>query len=70
MFLDGKERSVRRGREAKEQVAIALGIRPDGRREIPGRCLERKGRARPSERSSHMRTGRFARFMPCGPEQE
>ena len=36
VFLDGTFLSVRRGKTAKEPVYIALGIQPDGRREILG----------------------------------
>jgi len=36
VFLDGSLLSIRRGKTAKEPVYIALGIKPDGRREIPG----------------------------------
>jgi len=36
VFLDGTFLSVRRGKTAKEPVYIALGIKPDGRREILG----------------------------------
>ena len=36
MFLDGTFLSIRRGKTAKEPVYIALGIKPDGRREILG----------------------------------
>ena len=35
MFLDGTL-SIRRGKTAKEPVYIALGIKPDGRREVLG----------------------------------
>ena len=34
IYLDGTFLSVRRGKAAKEPVYLALGIRPDGRREI------------------------------------
>ena len=36
IYLDGTFLSVRRGKAAKEPVYLALGIRPDGRREILG----------------------------------
>jgi len=36
VFLDGTFLSIRRGKTAKESVYIALGIKPDGRREILG----------------------------------
>jgi len=36
IFLDGTFLSIRRGKAAKEPVYIALGIKPDGRREILG----------------------------------
>lgn len=36
VFLDGTFLSVRRGKTAKEPVYMALGIKPDGRREILG----------------------------------
>ena len=36
MFLDGTFLSIRRGKTAKEPVYVALGIKPDGRREILG----------------------------------
>jgi len=36
VFLDGTFLSIRRGKVAKEPVYIALGIKPDGRREILG----------------------------------
>ena len=36
MFLDGAFLSIRRGKTAKEPVYVALGIKPDGRREILG----------------------------------
>jgi putative transposase len=36
VFLDGTFLSIRRGKTAKEPVYVALGIKPDGRREIPG----------------------------------
>ncbi len=36
VFLDGTFLSIRRGQSAKEPVYIALGIKPDGRREILG----------------------------------
>mgnify|MGYP000107575360 CR=1 FL=1 len=36
VFLDGTFLSIRRGKTAKEPVYIALGIKPDGRREILG----------------------------------
>ena len=36
VYLDGTFLSVRRGKAAKEPVYLALGIRPDGRREILG----------------------------------
>ncbi|MEM4531395.1 MAG: IS256 family transposase [Thermofilaceae archaeon] len=36
VFLDGTFLSIRRGKTAKELVYIALGIKPDGRREILG----------------------------------
>jgi transposase-like protein len=36
IYLDGTFLSVRRGRTAKEPVYIALGIKPDGRREVLG----------------------------------
>jgi len=34
--LDGTFLSIRRGKTAKERVYVALGIKPDGRREILG----------------------------------
>jgi len=36
VFLDGTFLSIRRGKTAKEPVYMALGIKPDGRREILG----------------------------------
>jgi len=36
VFLDGTFLSIRRGETAKEPVYIALGIKPDGRREVLG----------------------------------
>ena len=36
VFLDGTFLSIRRGQSAKEPVYIALGIKPDGRREVLG----------------------------------
>ena len=36
IYLDGTFLSVRRGKAAKEPVYLALGIRPDGRREVLG----------------------------------
>jgi len=36
VFLDGTFLSIRRGKTAKEPVYVALGIKPDGRREILG----------------------------------
>ena len=36
MFLDEAFLSIRRGKTAKEPVYMALGIKPDGRREILG----------------------------------
>ncbi|MBC7217815.1 MAG: IS256 family transposase [Candidatus Caldatribacterium sp.] len=36
MFLDGTFLSIRRGKTAKEPVYMALGIEPDGRRDILG----------------------------------
>jgi len=36
IYLDGTFLSVRRGKTAKEPVYLALGIRPDGRREVLG----------------------------------
>ena len=36
IYLDGTFLSVRRGKTAKEPVYLALGIRPDGHREILG----------------------------------
>jgi len=36
IYLDGTFLSVRRGKAAKDPVYLALGIRPDGRREILG----------------------------------
>jgi len=36
VFLDGPFLSIRRGKTAKEPVSMALGIKPDGRREILG----------------------------------
>jgi putative transposase len=36
VFLDGTFLSIRRGKTAKEPVYIALGIKPNGRREILG----------------------------------
>ena len=46
VFLDGTFLSVRRGKSAREPVYMALGIKPDGRREILGFWMfEQKGRA-------------------------
>ena len=42
VFLDGTFLSVRRGKTTKEPVYMALGIKPDGRREILGFCLSRR----------------------------
>jgi len=36
IYLDGTFLSLRRGKAAKEPVYLALGIRPDGRREVLG----------------------------------
>ena len=36
VFLDGTFLSIRRGGSAKEPVDLALGLKPDGRREILG----------------------------------
>lgn len=36
VFLDRTFLSIRRGKAAKEPVYIALGIKPDGRREVLG----------------------------------
>ena len=36
VFLDGTFLSIRRGKTAKEPVYMALGIKPDGRRETLG----------------------------------
>ena len=36
VFLNGTFLSIRRGKTAKELVYMALGIKPDGRREILG----------------------------------
>jgi putative transposase len=36
VFLDGTFLSIRRGKTAKEPVYMALGIKPDGRRENLG----------------------------------
>ncbi|MEM1831761.1 MAG: transposase [Desulfurococcaceae archaeon] len=47
VFLDGTLLSIRRGKTAKEPVYIALGIKPDGRREILGFCVFGGRRKRP-----------------------
>ncbi len=47
VFLDGTFLSIRRGKTAKEPVYVALGIKPDGRREILGFWLSRGRRKCP-----------------------
>jgi len=43
IYLDCTFLCVRRGKAAKEPVYVALGIKPDGRREVLGFCISRRG---------------------------
>uniref|UniRef100_A0A7J3UZT6 Mutator family transposase n=1 Tax=Candidatus Methanosuratincola petrocarbonis (ex Vanwonterghem et al. 2016) TaxID=1867261 RepID=A0A7J3UZT6_9CREN len=48
VFVDGTFLFTRRGKTARDSVYIALGIKPDGRREILGFCIS-CGRGKRSE---------------------
>lgn len=71
MFLGGSYLYVRRGKRAKELVAIAQWIQARWAKGDPGPLFGTEGGARQSERSSRKRTGRFVYFMwRAAPEQK